>query len=463
MENNQSNFIDVLLISDNMTPGDADFLLSLLDTNIINYISKATIESYRDKLQFLADFLEIHNSYIDKDYLLKLKMHLSDSINNLNTSIKSKRKILTSINSFLSLNLNIFNDTEKLDYSDLDKKYCHIFLSHLIDITDNLSRIDTKDIDPTSKNPNIYSEIYDPFVEWIANTLRDILKLQSHYYKDRYLITFKFDIFLSTYKTFISTLHDANHIDDYQSYVNELSLLIETLVKLSKPYYNHNRILSTYCNIATMMTKNTSNQVLIDDINKKINSNISSIELKAKDIIRNSQVLKDISQSYDCKEIVYDDNDNIRRIKSFKNTDESKDYFIGNFTDEDINKIKKYLFPILFNTKDKSSLEDFIHSCLKGTEYASYNVIISNFDMKAIFSGNIVDYKNIFTYQHIPPYVAAITQWINFEKVNDKIYLLFNLNNQYIGKFNIEPNDDGEYEIIITKINYTPEYITIEI
>lgn len=458
----ENNFIDVLLISDNMTPDDADFLLSLLDTNIINYISKATIESYRDKLQSLADFLEIHNSYIDKDYLLKLKIRLSDSINNLNTSIKYKRNILTSINSFLSLNLNIFNDTEKLTYSELDEKYRYIFLSHLIDITDNLSRIDIKDSNLTSKIPHIYSDIFDPFVEYIANTLRDILKLQSHYYKDSYLITFKFDIFLSTYKTFINTLLDANHIDDYQSYVNELSLLIETLVKLSKPFYNHNRILSTYCNIATMMTKNISNRVLIDDINK-INSNMSSIELKAKDIIRNSQVLEDISQSYDCKEIVCDDNDNIRRIKSFKNTDESKDYFIGNFTDEDIDKIKKYLFPILFNTKDKSSLEDFIHSCLKGTEYASYNVIISNFDMEAIFSGNIVDYKNIFTYQHIPPHVAAITQWINFEKVNDKIYLLFNLNNQYIGKFNIEPNDDGEYEIIITKINYTPEYITIEI
>ena len=65
------NFIEDRLISGNMLPDDAEFLLYLTNTNIIDYESKSIIERYADRLIKIKGNT---NTFVySKDYLLDIK------------------------------------------------------------------------------------------------------------------------------------------------------------------------------------------------------------------------------------------------------------------------------------------------------------------------------------------------------------------------------------------------------
>ena len=121
------NFIEDRLISGNMLPDDAEFLLYLTNTNIIDYESKSIIERYADRLIKIKGNT---NTFVySKDYLLDIKKNIFNEMNDgKRLSKDSINKIITQLNQFTSLNLHIFQDTNNLSYTDLDKKYRYIVL-----------------------------------------------------------------------------------------------------------------------------------------------------------------------------------------------------------------------------------------------------------------------------------------------------------------------------------------------
>ena len=209
------NFIEDRLISGNMLPDDAEFLLYLTNTNIIDYESKSIIERYADRLIKIKGNT---NTFVySKDYLLDIKKNIFNEMNDgKRLSKDSINKIITQLNQFTSLNLHIFQDTNNLSYTDLDKKYRYIVISHLISLTKAVQEI--KD---DGKSHYYYKLIFDSFIVNILQTVRDILRLQAFYYRDTlsYLITFKFDLLLSTYIAFVNQFRKlANTLEDIYDY-----------------------------------------------------------------------------------------------------------------------------------------------------------------------------------------------------------------------------------------------------
>ncbi len=463
------NFIEDRLISGNMLPDDAEFLLYLTNTNIIDYESKSIIERYADRLIKIKGNT---NTFVySKDYLLDIKKNIFNEMNDgKRLSKDSINKIITQLNQFTSLNLHIFQDTNNLSYTDLDKKYRYIVISHLISLTKAVQEI--KD---DGKSHYYYKLIFDSFIVNILQTVRDILRLQAFYYRDTlsYLITFKFDLLLSTYIAFVNQFRKlANTLEDiydYHAFINELRLLIINLANLTDiennddtlkknmghnyPIYQYETLLDTYYTIATRLVDSR----MRPSFDKTLREKLLSKDTKASDIMRQSQ-----STSNDV--IVaktYNTSDNTsREIIQNTNNDKIVDTFMGDVTNDDIQTIKQYLFPILYgkNSDGVDNLEALISSCLANTEYSDCRVSVSYVDPNEI-AYYVTREDHIIYYSRIDKEDAMWKCDLYLRKSQGNFYVIFDLDsNTYIGQMNIKPSDNGEYTLEVGKPLSTYEY-----
>lgn|GEM_PF-4942055 len=464
------NFIEDRLISGNMLPDDADFLLYLTNTNIIDYESKSIIERYADRLVKIKGNT---NTFVySKDYLLDIKKNIFNEMNDgKRLSKESINKIIAKLNQFTSLNLHIFQDTDNLSYTDLDKKYRYIVISHLISLTKTVQEI--KD---DGKCHHYYKLIFDSFIVTILRTVRNILRLQAFYYRDTlsYLITFKFDLLLSTYVAFIDqfsrladTLEDAY---DYHAFVSELRLLIINLANLTDiennddtlkknmghnyPIYQYETLLDMYYTIATRLVDSR----MRPSFDKTLREKLLSKETKARDIM--SQLQSTSNDVIVAK--TYNTSDNTsREIIQSTNDDKIVDTFMGDATDDDIQTIKQYLFPILYGKSSDGihNIETLISSCLANTEYREYVVFVTHIDPNEI-AYYVTHEDHIIFYSRVGKEDTVRECNLYLRKSQDDFYVLFELVNinKYVGQINIKPSDNGEYTLEVGKPLSTYEY-----
>ena len=463
------NFIEDRLISGNMLPDDADFLLYLTNTNIIDYESKSIIERYADRLVKIKGNT---NTFVySKDYLLDIKKNIFNEMNDgKRLSKDSINKIITQLNQFTSLNLHIFQDTNNLSYTDLDKKYRYIVISHLISLIKAVQEI--KD---DGKSHHYYTLIFDSFIVTILRTVRNILRLQSFYYRDTlsYLITFKFDLLLSTYVAFVNQFRKlANNLEDiydYHAFINELRLLIINLANLTDiennddilkknmghnyPIYQYETLLDTYYTIATRLVDSR----MRPSFDKTLREKLLSKHTKASDIM--SQLQSTSNDVIVAK--TYNTSDNTsREIIQNTNSDKIVDTFMGDVTNDDIQTIKQYLFPILYgkNSDGVDNLEALISSCLANTEYSDCRVSVSYVDPNEI-AYYVTREDHIIYYSRIDKEDAMWKCDLYLRKSQGNFYVIFDLDsNTYIGQMNIKPSDDGEYTLEVGKPLSTYEY-----
>ena len=457
------NFIEDRLISGNMLPDDADFLLYLTNTNIIDYESKSIIERYTYRLIKIKGNT---NTFVySKNYLLDIKKNIFNEMNDGKQVSKDNiNKIIAKLNQFTSLNLHIFQDTNNLSYTDLDKKYRYIVISHLISLTKVIQEI--KD---DGKCHHYYKLIFDSFIVTILRTVRNILRLQAFYYRDTlsYLITFKFDLLLSTYVAFIDqfsrladTLEDAY---DYHAFISELRLLIINLANLTDiendddilkknmghnyPIYQYETLLDMYYTIATRLVDSRMRPSFDKTLREKL---LSNKKTKASDIM--SQLQSTSNDVIVAK--TYNTSDNTsREVIQSTNNDKIVDTFMGDVTNDDIQTIKRYLFPILYG-KDSNgvdNLEALISSCLANTEYRDCRVSVSYVDPNEI-AYYVTREDHIIYYSRIDKEDAMWSCDLYLRKSQGNFYVIFDLDsNTYIGQMNIKPSNDGEYTLEVGK------------